>query len=62
MESSFIKIKSQASNAPIGALIGGVVGYSIARNLKYDHTLSVISFIVVGTILGATIALKTKTI
>lgn len=60
MENSISKIKTDFSNAPLGAIIGGAIGYIIAKNVKYDNTITVISFAVVGIIIGASIGQKIK--
>lgn len=55
MEKTLPKIKSTISNAPLGAVIGAAVGYIQAKSAGYDKTLTVFSFIIVGSILGATL-------
>lgn len=54
------KIKSTVSRAPIGALSGAIVGYLIAKKIGYDKTLMVISFTMVGLIIGATLGHSLK--
>lgn len=49
------KIKDTLIGAPIGATIGGIIGWAVAKRIGYDKTLMVISFITVGTIIGGTI-------
>ncbi len=52
------KIKSDVSVAPLGSLVGGILGYALAKNFGYDKTLTVISFTLVGVITGAILTSK----
>lgn len=54
------KIKSDIARAPLGALVGAIVGYVAAKKLGYNKTLTVVGFITVGTIIGGAIAYKMK--
>jgi len=47
------KLRASVSNAPLGALAGAIVGYLIAKKLGYEKTVSVVSFTVVGLIIGS---------
>ncbi len=54
------KIQDSITDAPIGALIGAISGYALARGLGYDKKISVVSFISVGIIIGTIIGKKYK--
>jgi outer membrane lipoprotein SlyB len=54
------KVKSTVTAAPIGAVGGAVIGYLIAKKIGYDKTLMVVSFAMVGLIIGATIGQTLK--
>ncbi len=54
------KIKTTVGAAPLGALIGAVAGYIVAKGTGFHKTLLVISFTVVGTVIGASIGNKLK--
>ncbi len=56
MENSLPKIKSGVSAAPVGALIGAIGGYLVARQTGYHNSITVVPFMVVGLILGFSIA------
>lgn len=56
------KIKSSITTAPIGAVGGAVIGYLVAKKLGYDKTITVISFTVVGLIIGSAIGYKIKSV
>jgi len=60
MENALPKIKSSVSAAPIGAVIGGIVMYMVAKKVGYHKTITVVPFTVVGIILGATIGSRLK--
>ena len=60
MESSITKITASVRNAPLGSLIGALAGWSISKTLKYEKTLTVASFIVVGAIIGSAIGWNIK--
>ena len=62
MPTSAQKIKDSVSGAPAGALAGALIGYLTAKSLNYDKHLPVISFIIVGTIIGSAIGYKVKNI
>lgn len=47
-------------SAPVGALAGALVGMFVAKKVGYHHTLIIVSFATVGTILGATVASSIK--
>ena len=54
------KIIKSVNGAPIGAAIGAITGYLVAKQLGYDKTLTVISFTTVGTLIGAAIGAEIK--
>lgn len=54
------KLKQTVSDGPIGAAIGGIVGYMVCKKLGYDKTISVISFTMVGLIIGSYIGSTIK--
>lgn len=54
------KVKTTISGAPLGALAGAAVGILVAKKVGYHHTLMVVSFTVVGAIIGATLGKKAK--
>ncbi|MES2287554.1 MAG: hypothetical protein V4547_17805 [Bacteroidota bacterium] len=58
MENALPKIKSGIKAAPVGAVIGIVGGYLLAKQLGYHKTITVIPFMVIGTIVGAAIGSK----
>jgi uncharacterized membrane protein len=62
MESALPKIKSGIKAAPVGAVIGIAAGYLLAKELGYHKTITVIPFMVIGTIVGAAIGSKVKTL
>ena len=47
------KLKSSISAAPMGAVGGAIIGYLVSKKLGYDKNISVISFTMVGLIIGA---------
>lgn len=47
------KIAKNVSAAPIGAIGGAIVGYLVSKKLGYDKTLTVVSFAMVGILIGA---------
>lgn len=61
MESALPKIKSGIEAAPVGAVVGIVSGYLLAKSLGYHKTITVIPFMVIGTIVGAAIGSKVNT-
>ena len=52
------KIVKSVTGAPIGAAIGAFGGYLVAKQLGYDKTLTVISFTMVGILIGASIGAR----
>lgn len=54
------KLTSSVSNAPLGALGGAIVGYLVAKKLGHEKSITVISFTVVGIIIGSAIGLNIK--
>lgn len=57
---AFDKLKTDIFHAPLSAIVGGSLGYLLARNVGYDKTLPVVSFVVVGMITGAVLTTKIK--
>jgi uncharacterized membrane protein YeiH len=53
--STISKIKDTTTANPIGVIVGAIGGYMVAKKLGYDKTIAVISFTVVGAVLGGTI-------
>lgn len=49
------KLKESLSAAPLGALAGGILGYLLSKKVGYDKTISVVSFTMVGAIVGSAI-------
>ncbi len=62
MESAVAKITSSISAAPLGAAAGAIVGYMVSKKLGYHKTITVISFAMVGLIIGTAIGSKIKNI
>ena len=56
------KIKSSITAAPIGAAAGAVIGYMVAKELGYEKTITVVSFTMVGLIIGSAIGYKVKSL
>lgn len=54
------KLKGTISAGPLGAIGGGIVGYMTAKLLGYEKTISVVSFTMVGLIIGAAIGSTIK--
>ena len=54
------KLKQTVGAAPLGAIAGGIVGYLVCKKLGYDKTISVISFTMVGVIIGSYIGSTIK--
>lgn len=54
------KIKSSISASPLGGAAGAVVGYVVCKHFGFHKTLSVIGFVMVGTLIGAAIGAKIK--
>ncbi len=54
------KLTSSVSNAPLGALGGAIVGYLVAKKLGHEKSITVVSFTVVGLIIGSAIGLNIK--
>lgn len=50
----FEKLKESVAVAPVGAAVGAIVGYLIAQQLGYHKNLPVVSFVMVGLIIGST--------
>lgn len=55
MENSLPKIKASITGAPIGAAVGAVTMYLVAKRLGYHKSITVVPFTVVGLILGSVI-------
>jgi F0F1-type ATP synthase assembly protein I len=49
------KLKSSITAAPLGAAGGAVIGYLTAKFLGYEKNISVVSFTMVGLIIGAAV-------
>ncbi len=49
------KLTSSVTNAPLGALGGAIVGYLVAKKLGHEKSITVISFTVVGLLIGSAI-------
>ncbi len=60
MENTLNKLRSDISNAPLGAIVGGSLGYLIAKKFGYDKTITVVSFVMVFGITGAILTSKIK--
>ena len=54
------KLKSSVSEAPLGAVGGAILGYLVAKKVGYEKTISVVSFTMVGLILGSFIGSSIK--
>ena len=54
------KVKSTVTGAPLGALIGAVIGYQVAKHLEYHKTLMVVSFSMVGLLIGGSVGKSLK--
>lgn len=54
------KIKNSIVNAPVGAIAGAITGYVIAKNVGYHKTFVVVSFAMVGIIIGTTLEYKLR--
>ncbi len=54
------KLRSTITNAPLGALVGAIIGYLVSKKLGYDKNISVVSFTMVGLIIGAALGLNIK--
>lgn len=54
------KIKGSVSAAPIGAAAGVVIGYLVAKKLGYEKTITIVSFSIVGIIIGSAIGSTVK--
>lgn len=61
MANEAAKLKETISGAPLGAVGGAIVGYLISKKLGYDKTISVVSFTMVGLIIGAALGAGVKT-
>lgn len=53
--SAVSKIKSTTIANPIGVFVGAIGGYMVAKKLGYNKTIAVISFTIVGAVLGGSI-------
>ena len=54
------KLKNTITEAPLGAIVGAVVGYLVSRKVGYSKEISVVSFTMVGLILGSFIGSSIK--
>lgn len=52
------KAKSAIGGAPVGAAIGGALGYMVAKHFGYHNTLMVVSFTIVGALIGSSIKMS----
>ncbi len=52
------KLKSSITSSPYGAGVGALLGYMTAKYFGYDKSLPIISFIVVGMIIGSSLSVK----
>lgn len=60
MNNEASKLKETIIGAPLGAIGGGIIGYLVSKRLGYDKTISVVSFTMVGLIIGAAIGAGVK--
>lgn len=60
MPNELNKLKNTITLAPIGAIAGAIAGYLVAKKLGHDKSITVISFTVVGVIIGSAIGLNIK--
>lgn len=61
MNQSIEKFKQTIVNGPMGAGIGGVLGYATAKHFGFEKTITVVSFTIVGVLIGASIGYSMKT-
>lgn len=61
MNTSIEKVKSTVASGPIGAIIGAGAGYCLAKHFGFEKSIPVISFMVVGVLIGASIGYSLKT-
>ena len=54
------KLKATITEAPLGAVAGGIIGYMVSKRLGYDKTISVVSFTMVGLIIGSFVGSTVK--
>ena len=54
------KLKKTFTDAPLGAIAGGIVGYLLSKKMGYDKTITVVSFTMVGLIVGSFIGATIK--
>lgn len=54
------KVKSTVTRAPLGAIAGACIGYLVAKHIGYDKTLMVVSFAMVGLLIGGTVGQSLK--
>ena len=54
------KLQKSITGAPLGALVGGFLGYLLSKELGYDKTLSVIGFTMTRLIIGSAIGASIK--
>ncbi len=60
MAGEFQKLKDTTSRAPLGAIGGAIIGYLTAKRLGYEKNISVISFTMVGIIIGSALGAGVK--
>lgn len=60
MAAEFDKLKTTVHNGPGGAVVGGIAGYLMAKHFGFEKTISVVSFTMVGLIIGASIGFQIK--
>lgn len=60
MASAVNKLKDTISGAPLGAVGGAIVGYFVSKKLGYHKSITVVSFTMVGLIIGAAIGAAVK--
>jgi ethanolamine transporter EutH len=56
----FEKIKGTITSSPSGAVIGAIGGYLLAKAFNYEKEIPVISFVVMGIIVGASLGYEIK--
>lgn len=54
------KLKKTVSDAPLGAIGGAIVGYLICKKMGYEKNISVVSFTMVGLIIGSFLGASIK--
>ena len=54
-------LKTTIENGPAGAVLGGISGWAIAKHFGFEKSITVVSFTIVGLIVGASIGYRLKT-